>query len=321
VATRIAVIGAGALGTSLGLALKASNRPLEVIGHDRKLERAQAAHRRGAFDRVEWNLINAVGDADLVILALPLGAIEETLRHIGPELHSNSVVTDTASIKESVLTWAGRLLPHDVHFIGGDPLVQTPGYGPDAGRGDLFQQRRYVLTPLADTDSQALSLVTSVVTLLGAEPLFMEAAEHDGLAAAVNQLPTALSLILLKATTEHPAWREMSKMAGSAYADSTRLPSEEAPELRSLLMANREGLERWLTEIQRELESFQQLLASGDREALEALLVDLLVARARWAESQENVERANPAMEEVSRRSMLGGFLGLRPFGRKRDKK
>lgn len=318
--TRIAIIGTGALGTSFGLALKASNRPLEVVGHDRKLERAQTAQQRGAFDKIEWNLINAVSGADLVILALPVGAIEETLRHIGPELRTDNVVTDTASIKEPVLESARRLLPHDVHFIGGDPLVQTPGHGPEAGQANLFQDRRYVLTPLVETDSQALNLVTSVVSLLGAEPLFMSAAEHDGLAAATNQLPTALSLILLKATTEHPAWREMSKMAGSAYADATRLPSEEASELRSLLMANSPQLQRWLGEIQREVGRFQELLASGETEALETLLVNLLVARSRWVDSQENVERPSPAMEEVRNRSSLGGFLGLGSFRRKRDK-
>lgn len=317
--TRIAIIGTGVLGTSLGLALKASHRPLEVVGHDRKLERARAAQQRGAFDKVEWNLINAVSDADLVILALPLAAIEETLRHIGQEVRSHCVITDTASVKAPVLQSAVRLLPHNVHFVGGHPLVQSVGTGVEAARGDLFRNRRYVLTPLASTDSQALSLVTSMVTLVGAEPLFMEAAEHDGLAAAVNQLPVALSIILLKVTTGHPAWREMSKMAGGPYADATRLPSGEAWELRSLLLANREGLQRWLAEVQHELGAFQQLLASDDTEALEALLVDLLVTRSRWADSQNNVQRPDPAMQEITDRSALGSLLGL-PFGRKRDK-
>ena len=316
---RITIIGTGALGTSLGLALKAARQDLEIVGHDRRIENAQAAQQRGALDKAEWNLINAVNGADLVFLAVPLAVIEETLRHIGPELRANAVVTDTASVKGQVLAAATRLLPHDVHFVGGHPLVQTRGQGPQTASADLFQKRRYALTPLPQTPSEAVNLVAGVVDLLGAEPLFIDADEHDGLVTAVNQLPTALAVILLKATTEQAGWREMSKMAGAAYADATRLPSEEAPELRELLTANREALQTWLARFQQQLETLQQLLANRDDKALEELLVKMLVTRAKWAENTETDER-RALVEEVQQSSSLGSLL-FGGFLRKREKK
>lgn len=320
-ATRISIIGTGAIGTSLGLALKASETTeLHIVGHDRDREHALAALRKGAIDKYEWNLIGAVSEADLVILALPLTAIEETLGHIWPEVRSHCVITDTAPIKGPVVEWAARLGRDDVHFVGGHPLVQTDGFGPDAGRGDLFLKRRYALTPLPDTHGDAVSLVASVIGAMGAEPLFMEVVEHDGLATAVNQLPAAVAVALLMATTEHPGWREMSSMAGTLFEDATRLPSDQAPELRGLFFANREGLLRWLSAFQRELGALQQLLASENGQALEELLVRVLVARSRWAESQGG-ERPDPLMEEASQPPVRRSLFGLGGLGRKRDKK
>jgi prephenate dehydrogenase len=286
-ATRIAIIGTGAIGTSLGLALRQNGQNMTVIGHDKNPERAQESYKRGALDKTEWNLLNAVDGADVVILSIPLHEIRETLRVIGPEMRANSVVTDTAPLKAPVQEWAYKILPPRVHFVGGNPLVHTQGSGPAAGRVDLFQGKRYSLTPTPKTEGGAVEALTNMVSILGAEPLYLDPSEHDGLVSGVTQLPVVTSLAVLSVTTSHPAWREMSQMAGTTFGNATRLPAESAPELVGLLHADRATLLRWVDDVQAELTRLKSLIEAESSEPLEARLVELLVARSRWAEKGE----------------------------------
>lgn len=315
-ALRITIIGTGAIGTALGMALRASGQEMTVVGHDKELTHANEARQRGAIDKIEWNLLNSVAGADLVLLALPLSAIAETLRLIGPELRADAVVSDTAALKAPVQRWAAQHLPPTVHFVGGNPLVQTRGSGPTAATADLFAGKRYSLTPLASTAEAAISLVSGIVSLLGAEPLYLEPVEHDGLISAVTQLPLLTSLALLSATTSHPGWREMSEMAGATYGDATRLGVISAPELTALLSENRENLLRWADALRTDLDVLTGLLRAGHDAELEERLVTLLVARARWAEEGEP-DPLTTALDEA-KTSPLSNLFGLRSLRRKK---
>ena len=121
---RITVIGTGLIGTSLGLALMQSQlKDLEVVGTDADHSARNGAKRRNAFHRVEDRLMNAVDGADIVVLAIPVMAMEDMMKLIGPELPAGCVVTDVGSTKKVVLEWAEQYLPETVQFVGGHPMA------------------------------------------------------------------------------------------------------------------------------------------------------------------------------------------------------
>lgn len=329
-ATRIAIIGSGAIGTSLGLALKnSSNTSLEIVGHDKDYERAKEAERRGAFDSVEWNLIETVSDANVVWLALPTAAIRPTLEAIQQDLAAGVVVTDTADVKQPVLDWANELLPADAHFIGGNPMVRSDGFGVEAGDANLFVNKRYGLTPSVTANKDAVDFMVRLVELLGAKPLFLDPLEHDSLAAGVRHLPALLGVALLRITTESSAWREMATMAGPVYESMTRLPSDETEELREFFLSNRASLKRWVDAYKEALEELTTVIESGDEDAIDEVFAKVSNARRRW-EKSEAAYRAeeggriyddDSGTDDVGTYASLTSILGLGGIGRKRGKK
>lgn len=329
-ATRIAIIGTGAIGTSLGLALKnSSNTSLEIVGHDKDYERATEAQKRGAFDSVEWNLIETVSDANVIWLALPTAAIRPTLEAIQEDLSAGVIVTDTADVKQPVLDWAKELLPANAHFIGGNPMVRSDGFGVDASEADLFAGKRYGLTPSATADRDAVDFMVRLVELIGAKPLFLDPMEHDSLAAGVRHLPALLGVALLQITTESSAWREMATMAGPVYDSMTRLPADETEELREFFLSNRASLQRWVDAYKDALEELTAVIESGDEETIDDVLAKVSRARRRW-EKSEAAYRAeeggriyddDTGTDEVGTYASLTSILGLGGIGRPRGKK
>ncbi len=312
-AITITIIGLDALGQSLGLALKASTVPVRVILHDRDHNEASEAKKRGVGDAAEWNLPAAVSEADLVFVNEPLRHLRETFEVIGPLLRADAVVTDTASVKEVVLRWAGETLPPTVHFVGGTPLVTAT-----APNARLFQKRRYAVVPQPHTAEAAVRLLTDVVTLLGAEPLFIEPSEHESLLAAVQHLPALTSAALLQLTAGSQSWKEMATMASPTYAIATALPTTDPQALSEMLYHNREPLLHWLGALRQELGKLQELLHSEDEHALEAHLTKLVEVQARWrkAEAQNpdlpNYEASMKVAEDTRGFKRWFGFGGRR---------
>ena len=213
----ITIVGTGVIGTSLGLALKQQDDPPQLLAHDKDLSVAKSAVKIGAFDKAEWNLINACEKADLVILAIPLSGVQATLKAIGPDLKQNAVVTDTCPSKQPVLNWAAEHLPDHVHFVGGNPPVRPNGSGYQNAQADLFAERLYCITPAANAHEEAVQLVSGLASMVGAEPFFLDPAEHDGLMTAVEHLPRLVSLSLVRTLSAQGAWREIRKLAGGTF--------------------------------------------------------------------------------------------------------
>lgn len=302
---RVAVIGTGVIGTSIGLALKATKAPVEIVGHDKEIERARRAQRLGAFDRTEWNLIRAVESADFIVLALPVSAIRPTLEAIRQDLRPGAVVTDTANVKGAVLRWAAELLPPGVHFVGGHPLVHAPAGGPEAASAELFRFCRYCVVPATTTESQAVEVVVNFVELLGATPLFIDPEEHDALAALAHHLPNLLVVAMLNLIAQTPAWRELWSMVGPQYATSPLLLEVDSADVRESLFANREKLVQRIGALVEELSAWEEILQRADEAAFDDRFTHLRDAFARW--QAEEGERQQAA-EEMRR---YGNFISL----------
>jgi prephenate dehydrogenase len=294
-----------------------------VIGHDRDHAAHQEAKKLGAVDRTEWNLISACEGADLVVLATPAGAIEETLEAIGPYLRSGCVVMDTASLKGAVLAWAARHLPQGVHFVGGNPILGAAVGGQgglEAARADLFKGALFCMVPAPTTDSDAVKLTVDLVSILGAKPLFLDAEEHDGLLAAVDHLPVLLDLAMLEALIRQPAWRELRKVAGPAFEAGTQLITPSSAANSDLHVLNKENVVRWIDELSASLDSIRGTLVEGETEALAERFLKAQEERQKWLADQSSGEwHDGPQTEMPPRMSFMDSLFGT--FWRRKPKK
>lgn len=249
---------------------------MEIVGHDREPSQARQARRLGAIDRAEWNLIRACEGADVVVLALPPEGIRDTLEALAAELKPGCLVSDTATVKGAVLRWAEELLPSQVTFVGGDPVIQSPGSGLDGARADLFQGRLYCLTPTANIPPAAVQQAAELVRLLGAEPYFLDADEHDGLRAAVEHLPALLTALLLREVARSPAPRELGRLRGQLLIQASTLMSAEVSTYRAVCLTNASAISHWSRIMRRGLSELEGLMEAGDEEGLAALFGEAL---------------------------------------------
>jgi len=319
---RITIVGLGFIGGSIGLALHKAEGDFEVVGHDQERSVATQARKIGAVDRIHWNLISACEDADLIVMAIPISGIKDTLEAIGPYVKDGCLITDTATTKAQVIRWAEEILPEGVHFVGGDPVVGDGSAGGiDAARADLFSGAIYCLTPAASAAPDAVRLASDFVSLLGAVPYFLDPLEHDGLMAGVDHLPFVLSAALLGITTESAAWREMRKLAGGVFEEATRFVSADPMAYRDACLVNSENIVRWIDACSERLAEFRETILARDSEKLGQVFETALMARQKWlkARAEGNWEGREP-VELPTMGSFMGQLFGLGGLKKRRKR-
>ena len=260
---RIAIIGLGLIGGSMGLALRRAEADFEVVGFARRPEVASRALELGAVNRTEGELHSAVKGADMVIIATPAMAMKGILAEIGGSLRKGSIVTDTASTKAKVMGWMEESLPPSVSFIGGHPMAGKEATGIEAADSDLFQGCTYCLIAGRGATKEARDRVAGLVRQIGAKPLFIEASEHDSLVAGISHLPILISVALVAATTKSPSWPAMARLAASGFRDLTRLASGDPRMSRDICLTNREPILHWIDEYIQELKALRRLVSEG----------------------------------------------------------
>lgn len=316
---QVAIVGLGLIGASAGLALHKFQEKVTVVGHDRSPGLASTAKKIGAVERTEWNLINTVMNADRVILALPLDEIRDTLTAIKEDLRHGCVIIDTADVKAPVMEWAAELLPAGVHFVGGHPIVLSDRLDVAGARPDLFENRLFCLTPDSRTDDSAVRLAADIVEAMGAKPFFMDAQEHDGLAAAVEHLPSLLATALMSITSRSIGWKDMRKLAGNQYYAGTLMMAESGSNAIAGPLANREHVAHWLDAAIAELSRYREQLLAGDADDLTVDMDRGLAAGRDWlaASLTGNWDAEGPRPETPTAgstfRDLFLGRLGRTP--------
>jgi prephenate dehydrogenase len=280
---RIAIIGLGLIGGSIGLALRKADAGFEVVGFARRPEVASRAFELGAVDRTEVSLLSAVKGADLVIISTPAMAMNGILAEMGVGLRQGSIVTDTASTKTRVLDWAKQALPPSVSFIGGHPMAGKEASGVEAADGDLFRGCNYLLIEGSGASEEARDRVAAMVRQIGANPLFMDASEHDSLVAGISHLPLLISVALVAVTTKSPLWPKMATLAASGFRDLSRLASGDPLMSRDICLTNREPIIRWIDDYIEELRALRYLISEGGEiDRLEEAFIQVRKERERW---------------------------------------
>jgi prephenate dehydrogenase len=304
---KIAIIGTGLIGGSLGLAIKKAGVKAEIVGTSRNHGNANHARKMGAIDRAVRTPEEAVEAADLVIVATPPTSVRATLQAIAPHLMEDCIVTDVTSTKAQVLAWAEEILPENVHFVGGHPMAGRETASIKAADATLLQGCTYIIAPGRNASGEAVKAVVDLVVAIGCKPRFVDPVEHDSFVAGISHLPFMLSTALVNATTKNDAWREMSPLAASGYRDISRLASGDPAMHYGICATNAESIARWIDIYCAELQELRQVIANGC-EGLEEVFVQAKVARDRWLVKPETDEEL-PAPEIESSADQMSAIL------------
>lgn len=258
---RIAIIGLGLIGGSMGLALKRSATPPTIIGWDRDSQVGEQALVRGAIDRFVEDIQEA-GTANIVIVAVPVLAVEDIFRSIASTVSAQTIVTDVASTKSAVCEWATAL---PCMFVGGHPMAGSERHGIAAARADLFDGATYCLTPTVTTPKGALDELTALVQSIGARPYILDAAAHDRAVAAVSHLPFILSSALVDVASASSEWAQLRTIAATGFRDVSRLASGDPRMHRDICLSNEAQIRPWLLQTARALEEIAESLGNPER--------------------------------------------------------
>ncbi len=269
---KLCIIGVGLIGGSLARALRAAKAARTIVGYSRNPAHLQRALQLGAIDRAETVLADAVQDADMVVLAVPVGAMAEALREIAPRLGARAVVTDVGSVKGAVVAEARNALGARFSvFVPGHPLAGTEKSGVEASLARLFDGKRVVLTPEPDTDPGAVQRVTDMWRATGAEVLTMTAAHHDEVLAATSHLPHMLAYTLVDTVLKLNDHDTMFALTASSFRDVTRVAASDPEMWHDICLTNRAALAKMLKHYRGQLDELLAAIESGDGQYLREL--------------------------------------------------
>lgn len=279
-ASRLAVIGVGLIGGSLASALRFQRQCGEVVGCGRNLSNLQQAVRLGVIDRYTHSMAEAVKNADLIVLAVPLGTMRTAFREIRPFISPHAVITDVGSAKGSVIADAraelGNLLPQ---FVAGHPIAGAERSGVSAARADLFVRRKVILTPIAETNPFALQKIKHAWRICGAEVLEMEVKHHDEVLAATSHLPHILAYTLVDLLTQMETKQEIFRYAAGGFRDFTRIASSDPQMWHDICLSNKEQILTMLEKYQEHLQLLTQAIQSENSKKIKELFVNAKAAR------------------------------------------
>jgi prephenate dehydrogenase len=262
---RLAIIGVGLIGGSLARALRGAGCVGEIIGCGRSAENLELAFDLGVIDGCTRDPAVAVEGADMVFIAVPLGAMRGVFERIQGSLREDAVITDGGSVKGSVVADAavafGRV---PARLVPGHPIAGTEHSGVAASFPELYHNRRVILTPLPQTDSDAVDKVRAMWQAAGAEVTEMDVAHHDAVLAATSHLPHMLAFGLVDLLARQQDNAEIFRYAAGGFRDFTRIASSSPVMWRDICIANAEALSAMLGRFGEEMTDLADTIRRGD---------------------------------------------------------
>ena len=267
---KLALIGVGLIGGSFARALRAAGRVDRIVGFDSRPETLARAVQLGVIDEFSASPAQAVEQADVVVIATPVGSIQEVLRTIAPRLPDAAIVTDVGSTKGSVIEGARRELGSAFErFVPGHPIAGREHSGVEFADAALFDGKVFISTPVAQTKSEAVRAVETLWQSVGCRSKRMTAEEHDTVFAAVSHLPHLLAFALIAQIADAPDAEGKFAMAGAGFRDFTRIAASSPTMWRDICIANAEAIGSQLLHYRGLLEYLQDAIARRDAGAIE----------------------------------------------------
>ena len=265
----LAVIGVGLIGGSLARALREAGQVRRVVGCGRGRENLERALALGVVDAWTHDPAEAVREADMVFVAVPLGAMRGVFSALCGALREDAVVTDGGSAKASVIADFAAACPQAMsRFVPGHPIAGTERNGVEAAFAELYRDRRVILTPTKQTDAAALARVSAMWSACGAEVVEMDVARHDEVLAATSHLPHMLAFGLVDALARMEEHDDIFRFAAGGFRDFTRIASSNPTMWRDICIANREALGRVMRRFVAEMDALADSIEQGDGERL-----------------------------------------------------
>ncbi|MFD1343527.1 prephenate/arogenate dehydrogenase family protein [Litorisediminicola beolgyonensis] len=267
---RVALIGLGLIASSMFWAMKRGGVAGHVSGYARSEATRDTARRIGLCHTVCDSIAEAVADADLVVLAVPVGAMGAVAAEIAPHLKPGATVTDVGSVKRTVITEVGPHLPETVHFIAGHPLAGTEHSGPESGFSTLFDNRFTLLVPVEGTDPEAVARLRTFWERLGARVEEMDAEHHDLVLAVTSHTPHLIAYTMVGVADDlrRVTDSEVIKYSAAGFRDFTRIAASDPTMWRDVFLNNKEATLEILGRFTEELFALQRAIRTGDGDML-----------------------------------------------------
>ena len=283
---RLCIIGVGLIGGSLARDLRREKRVGEVVGASRNASNLKRAVALGVIDRYDTDIAAAVSGADMVVVAVPLGAMADVFRALNGKLDDGAVVTDVGSAKGSVLKAAADAFGAVPDFlVPAHPIAGTEHSGVDASLEGLFKDRMVIITPAPETRDEALAKTKSMWEATGAKVTEMDAAHHDEVLAATSHLPHMLAYTLVDVLGRMEERVEIFRYAAGGFRDFTRIASSDPQMWHDICLANRDALVPVLEHFSDDLVEAIEAVRRGDSEAIKALFTRAKALRDRYAKN------------------------------------
>jgi prephenate dehydrogenase len=323
---QLTIIGLGKVGASIGLALSDQTKQITRVGHDIDPNIAQEAHKLGAVDSIQRNLFKAIEGTDIVVLAIPVDQVVETLALIKDDLREDTVIIDTAPLKKATMDWAEQNLPEKIHYLSMMPTLNADLFnenkpGIKAANKDMFKNSLMVIAVPGKTESDALALASNLSVMLGASPFYADAVESDGLMTGNHVLPQLMAAALINSLSKQPGWLEGRKLTDKPFFQAT-LPVtnfDDKVRLGESMINNQENTVRQLNYLIAELIEYRDALAEKDTHTLQSAFEKARDERLLWLSRrlENNWQSGTEKPELPSAKDMFSQLFG---FGRRNKK-
>ncbi len=287
--SELAVLGCGLLGCSFALAAKQMGLVKRVVGYSRSPSTTERARRIGAIDVTADSALQAVSRADLILLAGPVSSTGALLKTIAPLVSPNALILDVGSTKRDVIAAAASVPKLAAQFVPSHPIAGKDTSGPEAADSSLFVGKTVVLCPLPENNMTTVERAMSAWEGVGANITEMSAEEHDACFASVSHLPHALSFAYMNAVTRQPRSRMALDLAGSGFADFTRIAGSSPEMWRDILLANRDEVLMQMQLFKQNLAALETAIQANDAVGVLTLLERAAQSRRQWGDDHFSV--------------------------------
>jgi len=267
---KISIIGMGLIGSSLSRVIKEKKLADHLVAIDRDTEVCQIVENLGIADSTSNDVAQGVFNSDLIIVAVPVGAVNDIAKQLAPVVKEGAIITDVGSVKTSVIEALCEHLPSTVHIVPGHPIAGTEYSGPRAGFSSLFEGRWCILTPLPHTPVKAIECVTKLWESAGSQVEIMDHKQHDLILGMTSHLPHLIAYTIVGTANdlEDDIKSEGIKYSASGFRDCTRIASSDPIMWRDVFLNNREAILEILGRFSEDLTALQRAIRRGDGEYL-----------------------------------------------------
>ena len=292
---RVALIGLGLIAGSMSLAMRRGGLAGEIVGTSRSEETRAVAREIGLCDRIVESAVEAVAEADLVVLAVPVGAMERVAQEIAPHLKPGATVTDVGSVKRAVIEAVGPHVPEGVHFVPAHPLAGTEQSGPRSGFASLFDNRWCIIVPADQSDEGAIQRLHDLWVGMGSFVDRMEPDHHDLVLAVTSHAPHLIAYTMVGVADDlrRVTDSEVVKYSAAGFRDFTRIAASDPTMWRDVFLTNREATLEILGRFTEELFALQRAIRTGDGEMLHAYFTRTRAIRRGIVEAGQDTEAPN----------------------------